>query len=76
MAVHKSINIIEIGYDKLHDPILELENKRNELELDIKSINRQIEIIRSNCKHEFYFSSFGIFDDIFICNKCGKRVEL
>ncbi len=40
-------------------------------EIKIKDLTSEVEKLYSDCEHEYYFSSRGMYDDGFRCIKCG-----
>ena len=66
-----------VTYDglRLNPEIIELKKKRYALDSEIKSIIDQMNLIRDKCEHEYEFSCRGMYEDSYICAKCGDITE-
>lgn len=76
MIVNRDINISEVGLSEQYNQMTELNLKIHALKLQLKVINDQIDNIQNNCKHEYYLYSEGMYDDTYVCNKCGHLIEI
>ena len=57
------------------DDIIELNLEIDELQRQIGLKNDKIKKLRNECDHDFVILYEGAYDDTFICEHCGKRVE-
>lgn len=61
------------GYD--NPEILILEEEYSALEMKLRDVDWKIKEIRKNCVHNYLFSSSGMYEDNFVCSKCGEESE-
>ena len=53
-----------------------IEDKIWHLQEEIKKLKHEIYEFQENCKHEFYFSCSGTYDDYYTCIHCGYECEV
>ena len=61
------IELKEIG--EIQSDIFNLRKQIDEKE-------KQIQAIRDECEHEFHFYCSGMYDDTYICKKCGEMHDV
>jgi len=52
--------------------IKEIDNEILHLESTINTLRAECKKIRDACEHEFYFVSYGPYEDVYQCTKCGQ----
>ena len=52
-----------------------LEEEYSALKMKLRTIEWKINEIRKNCVHDYLFSSSGMYEDNFVCSKCGMEGE-
>jgi hypothetical protein len=66
-------NVQYTGHDNLE--VIALEEEYRTTERKLRGIGSKLNEIRKNCVHTFLFSSSGMYEDNFVCSKCGQETE-